>query len=556
MVNPELDASRVAAGSAQERLDLLVHAVYQRRVVPIIGSGVSANAVPASPKLISKLKDLLKQLDFLPRKGSKLSLPGLAEIAIRRHSHVRVCRVLGIAEWKDKRPAPAHRYLAMLAADGVIDEMITTNYDCCLENAWKALGRKDGLVVVSDAAELHQARPRWNDAHLVLFKINGCAKKLSKSTSPKNDPDPAEEEAARKILLTDTQLLGLERRDERRWVRDLLRDRTRSRTLLFSGFGSDEPQVWHVVRLILEELAALRSARKNGGNENGEKTPPRLWAALYDDVLPFYLLTTLADEAELRGRFPLKDGSNDGFDNIFSQADAALFGLAEGEKLDAGAFWRRIWLEVLRRSLRDDEGPVARCFVRASLGHTVPPPGPEVAGLLRLWSEVVGEAFESLPLDEPVDNDGKKLWEQPEPQASGAPGVAWAEDRYVTTAEEPEFWAAGVLLALHVREEGMDVGGELRRGVPVLVARYCRLHAWTSATAGQSCAQARVAGAACTKQVTLMIDAELLRAFQQARLRDLDDVKARVWDYLREGGALREARRAEQERRESRRKKA
>ncbi|MCL6612315.1 MAG: SIR2 family protein [Peptococcaceae bacterium] len=41
---------------------------------------------------------------------------------------------------------------------------------------------------------------------------------------------------------------------ERSWARDLFRDRLRSRTFLFSGFGSDEPQVRHTALQVVEEF--------------------------------------------------------------------------------------------------------------------------------------------------------------------------------------------------------------------------------------------------------------------------------------------------------------
>ncbi len=65
--------------------------------------------------------------------------------------------------------------------------------------------------------------------------LNGCAKKSN-------------------IILTERQLQNWR---ENKWARDLFRVRCRTRSILFSGFGSQEPQIRHTV-LQVKEAVALR----------------------------------------------------------------------------------------------------------------------------------------------------------------------------------------------------------------------------------------------------------------------------------------------------------
>ncbi len=453
MATGDLLAHDFTIGSAERRFGKFVDAIREQRVVPLLGAGVSAQRIDTAKDLVAKLADLFKQEKRIPKPSKSDSLARVAELAIRVHGYAKTCQTLKIPSWADKAPAPAHRYLAMLAADGMIDEIISTNYDCCIEKAWKGLGRNDGPFVITNSMELNGSRPRWNGSRLYLYKINGCAANLKRAMGNGSDK---EEAAAEKILLTDTQLQGFGKRDERRWVRDLLRDRTRSRTLLLSGFGSDEPQVWHVIRLILEELTLLKNGSKNAHSEGAEPTP-RLWVSLHGNHLPFHILTALADEAELRGRKPLKDGENAGFDNIFSQIDATFFGLACDQKLDAGAFWRKVWLEVLKRNLEDREGPVATVFVRSMVGRHPRHRFPGDAKFFAGWKKIVKEVFDHIPLDEPPGWDEPSGSKENQQGVPGAPGIAWAEDRYLTVLEEPEFWTVLVLSTFHkIYSEGED----------------------------------------------------------------------------------------------------
>ncbi len=454
----DVAAADVVGERFEDRFGRFVDAVYEHRVVPLVGAGVSADRIPQAKDLVGELAPLVdKQCFGDPEGGGDVSFSRVAEIAMRARGAGSVCQALGIAQWETIEPTQAHEYLAMLVADGFIDQIITTNYDCGIERAWDALnirGGHDQIHVITGARELHHRRGA-HGRHWSLYKINGCA---SRATA---NPES--------ILLTQSQLDGFQGGHERRWVRDLLRDRARSRTLVLSGFGSDEPQVWHVVRLILEELGALQGTSSSGGAGKDppgeeENEVPRPWAALYGDRIPFHLLMVLADEAALRGLTPLRDKSGHKFDNVFSSADGRHVDRACSSKLDAGAFWRRVWIDVLKKTLVDPDGPVAQAFVRLATGHR-PRGRSDEASWWKLWKAAVEEVART---------DGLALASTSRAH-SGNHCLAWAGGRYVPATSEPEYWMVGLLLALL---EGARPVAAIVQGEPTAGLRRGALVAW------------------------------------------------------------------------------
>lgn len=165
---------------------------------------------------------------------------------------------LEIEQFVELDPTPAHRYLAFLAREGLVREIITTNYDCNVEKAYAATfgstataQRHDlpvDVVTDLDAYTAHaghqaMAMPAIDTRHrLKLFKINGCAHRLRTG-----------QDGAESILLTEGQLQDWR---HRRWAADLFRVKFRSTSLLFIGFGNEEPQIRHTAQQVLEEYRA------------------------------------------------------------------------------------------------------------------------------------------------------------------------------------------------------------------------------------------------------------------------------------------------------------
>lgn len=250
-------------------------------VVPFVGAGISRSArvssVPAFEpniessgylwrRLRARLARELRQSRAhgntngarlargalgLPRQRSFGTMAEVCRWLVGAHE---LCKALEISRFAQLEPRPAHYAIGCLVLEGLLDEVISTNWDTCLEKALGHLeGRADGggsgdsthrVVTSLGSYRRHGARRRRKNggAVLRLYKINGCAAEYTR--------DPPSQATA--IVVTERQLQDF---GERSWARDLLRDRVRSRTLLFSGFGSDEPQVRHTVLQLMDELS-------------------------------------------------------------------------------------------------------------------------------------------------------------------------------------------------------------------------------------------------------------------------------------------------------------
>ncbi|WP_339897899.1 SIR2 family protein [uncultured Gilvimarinus sp.] len=150
--------------------------------------------------------------------------------------------LLQIDQYRDLLPTPAHHHIAKLSREGLINEVITTNYDCNFENAYTELSGGSNSDVISCLDDYRKKGAKIGEVNrLKVFKVNGCAARLT---------DSAFEKRYESILLTERQL---QKWRNRQWAADVFRDRLRSKSLIFVGFGSDEPQVHHTLQTVLDE---------------------------------------------------------------------------------------------------------------------------------------------------------------------------------------------------------------------------------------------------------------------------------------------------------------
>ncbi|MGI9953424.1 SIR2 family protein [Moorellaceae bacterium AZ2] len=273
--------------------------------------------------------------------------------------------VLKIHTLVDLQPTPAHRYIAYLAREGLIDEVITTNYDTCMELAYSHTfkeNRPDAAQVIVDLKDYRnksgvvrqEDSGKWYRC-LKIYKINGCARKLK-----------LEEAKAATILLTEKQLQDWR---ERHWARDLFRDRLRSRTILFSGFGSNEPQVRHTALQVVEEFQIEEKNNSSSDQENA------LFIAAYEKYLSFtqmqILYAYLQAYADNQSALPFETVHQ----NVFCGADYPFFADdtnsdSEAEKeytLDKNLFWKRVFQATFCKLLREycRKGSVAVAYLSA-----------------------------------------------------------------------------------------------------------------------------------------------------------------------------------------------
>ncbi len=111
---------------------------------------------------------------------AKCSLEKLAEVCGWLSDSQGVCEILNISAFDQLSPGQSHRYLAYLAREGIINEVITTNWDTCIENALmnsygsraKARRERDNEIVVDPMrveaiGRVVRVRPEYIEANAV-----------------------------------------------------------------------------------------------------------------------------------------------------------------------------------------------------------------------------------------------------------------------------------------------------------------------------------------------------------------------------------------------------
>ncbi len=150
--------------------------------------------------------------------------------------------LLKITKYRDLKPTDAHTAIAKLVREGLLSEVLTTNYDCNFEKAYEEISGGKHYDAISSLDDYRKNGAKNGDINrLKVYKVNGCAEKLGDGSAPQK---------CESILLTERQL---QKWRNRQWASDVFRDRLRSKSLIFTGFGSNEPQVHHTVQTVLDE---------------------------------------------------------------------------------------------------------------------------------------------------------------------------------------------------------------------------------------------------------------------------------------------------------------
>ncbi|QGP92659.1 SIR2-like domain protein [Neomoorella glycerini] len=382
----------------KEKFERLLSRFLDNKVVPFLGAGVSndaecedgysdvAKVKTWKNKLIEAICSKIKELEngkqwyawccnyencskvtskscvngaeskkYKPPKCETLSLGQLCETYIWLHGdygqRALVREVLEIEKLVKMIPCPAHYYIAFLAREGLIDEVITTNYDTCMERAYADTfpvpyddKNKSPAVVIANLEDYREKATKSfienRMSCLKIYKINGCARNLLNLSGKEEN-----------ILLTERQLQDWR---ERHWARDFFRDRLRSRTIIFSGFGSDEPQVRHTALQVVEEFQMINPPTEAGGNGNlyWWERPNAPYIAAYDDHLSFNQLQILYAYIQAHSNSPTIEEVY--FKNAFTAVDLSFF-VGENNELDtklrADLFWERIFQGIFKKLL-------------------------------------------------------------------------------------------------------------------------------------------------------------------------------------------------------------
>jgi SIR2-like domain len=357
--------------SPQEAFERLIAAVRCGRALPFVGAGVSFDSecdgaqAPRTSDLEDRLARHLYGLykkckvtrqallgALSPDRKSVRSANAFKELGLcwlaqqvaqlEGGEHLELCRILEIERFCRLRPTRAHRYLAFLAREGLIKEIITTNYDQCLEKAfnesWVPAREHPQPHVVHDAdTNIH--RMQHGEPPLTIYKINGCAGQFERTA-----------ESARRIVLTE---LDLQAWHGEGWASRVFAERVGQRPVILSGFGAEEPQVRFTVTALCKEFKATQepvSPMEAAEVTNApfvhafERTPNR-----FQQQVLYAWFTARTDEAQRR---ELKTAARLHYmlANAFTGEHSSFFRGA-GNHLPADGFWEAVFMAAWRRLL-------------------------------------------------------------------------------------------------------------------------------------------------------------------------------------------------------------
>jgi hypothetical protein len=145
-------------------------------IVALLGSGISIwepSNIPNGQKITEELAEIIASSTISPRQTViDLIRRSAFEHIIERYPRYETLRHIVPKYFYPTNPNPLHEAFARLIDKGIIEHIITPNYDVGLEQACSSICRSPRVpeVVVSedDASKLALSRP-------VIFKIHGCA---------------------------------------------------------------------------------------------------------------------------------------------------------------------------------------------------------------------------------------------------------------------------------------------------------------------------------------------------------------------------------------------
>lgn len=301
---------RVDALSGDRFVSFLVQRLLDAPVMFVIGAGFSKNwGFPLGWELAEWLGRRYEQLRSLEEPdvkavleddGRKKDLSLVAEVLARNK-----CWFIRKVFWDPESPPCAHFYdtaeelgegdpladgrlgephivIGRLAKEGLIQEIITTNYDCLLEagcyavGMYEAQGERTGNITASvfpwtesyrvyssreDAVELVPRRAVFR-----IYKIHGCVASLKRRVQEDECADKCPPHEYSREMVGSKCYLGQDRFNlvityrelldwrQDRWARDLFLDRVRTHHLVFLGMQGADSVLHASLRSIFEEV--------------------------------------------------------------------------------------------------------------------------------------------------------------------------------------------------------------------------------------------------------------------------------------------------------------
>ena len=258
------------------------------------------------------------------------------------------------------QPTLAHRAVAWLVRENLFSEVITTNYDRALEAAFResfdaGQAKDDVYHAISDHKAYRKRSPCAQRDHegasvpvLRVYKINGCSELYQ---SRRGDGAPGRINAKQIdtdlggpgfLVITDRHLQDFGRRQ---WAQDLFRDRFRSRQIVFSGFGAEEPQIRFTALRVIEEFSI---SREDSPEKDTEAPPlPHCFLQCFDPDLKASQLQIAKAAAPPTGSAPNPGAA------VFTKSDLSHFSPSPEDKgLTSSLFWQKLHRDVATRLIQ------------------------------------------------------------------------------------------------------------------------------------------------------------------------------------------------------------
>jgi hypothetical protein len=364
--------------TAREAFERVVDAILCERALPFVGAGVSREAPydavggtatesPSSDleeRLANHLWDLARSSKttrrFLagalgrrfrgPQALKRLSLPWLAEqiVQLEGSEHQALCEILDIQRFRNLKPTPAHRYLAFLAREGLLSEVITTNYDECLEKAFRESMPGSGpgecqggcVHVVTDASRYAERFEKGRPS-LTVYKINGSAEEFHGDAT-----------SARRIVLAERDLQAWHGDG---WAARLFADRVGHKAVILTGFSGEEAQIRFAVAALCNEFG--REQQRVAPTEAATR-PTAPFVHAYESGLNRFQQQILsvwfgARADEERGKLTPEDRLEFIQSNAFTGEHRTFF-REENPGLTADRFWEAVFMSAWRRLLEKE----------------------------------------------------------------------------------------------------------------------------------------------------------------------------------------------------------
>ncbi|MCC7020925.1 MAG: SIR2 family protein [Ardenticatenales bacterium] len=366
--------------------------LLERRFVPFVGAGVSLECRdPHDASFEPTVGWLEKQVRETFHTGVLDTLSFTAETAARTDGYESVFASMRINSFARLMSAPFHRYLARLSHEGWIRDVVTTNWDTCIEAAWRAdPGRaraRSGMHVA------HNTRTCRRDGavRLTVHKINGCAERSAHD--------------AVSILVTDKQLIGDRSSRSSVWKYELLKERLRAYAVVFVGFGGEEAQVRQIVEEVVRESSEAARTDEAGTDH---------FVLCFSPELSKYHKQILGADENARNR------------HLCGKDIEHLTGETGMVNLPADEIWRMLYVAALSHCIVKDIREVntgIRDWLRdVGAGHTGKDvvlrtlsalPEPKRPASLRPSAEdALFPALWFEPVDDPPDNERTLPWQR------------------------------------------------------------------------------------------------------------------------------------------------